>query len=212
MDRQRRSEHRSRRRQRRSLTNILNGFQQGEFLYPGYGFQNSPSGGHIAFDDRGGPKGGEEIAYWNGHFPTGLYGIAAQSISGVATSFTFDVYANGSLVNEYYFADDGVTLIKSTQVTRTLQPGQLFTALVPVPAIPLLESVVDDDPAGNPNPGITPGSFGTNIQTALTAINNANQAPAVQSAVVTPAIQSTIVSTPPHMHFLPTKNGVVMHR
>ena len=41
------------------LTNISEGFQQGEFLYPGYGFQNSASGGHIPFDDRGWPKGGE---------------------------------------------------------------------------------------------------------------------------------------------------------
>jgi hypothetical protein len=199
------------------FTNISNGFQQGEFLYPGFGFQNSPSGGHIPYDDRGGPTGGEEIAYWSGIAPTGLYGIAAQSISGVATSFTFDVYSNGTLVNEYYFADDGVTLIKSTQVTRILQPGQNFAALVAIPPIPLLESVVSDDPAGNPNPGINAQSFTNNIQLALASINGSNQTAAqpaaVAPAVVTAPVVHTIVpSAPPVLHFLPTKNGIVSHR
>jgi hypothetical protein len=205
------------------LTNILNGFQQGEFLYPGYGFQNSPSGGHIPYDDRGGPTGGQEIAYWTGSFPTGLYGIAAQSISGAATSFTFDVYANGSLVNEYYFASDGVTLIKSTQVTRTLQPGQTFAALVPVPAVPLLESVVPDDPAGNPNPGINAGSFTANIQTALAAITASNQTaaePAIQPAVAAqpavavlqPTIQSAVYVAPTPAHYMATRYTMLRPR
>jgi hypothetical protein len=198
------------------LTNIMNGFQQGEFLYPGYGFQNSPSGGHIPYDDRGGPTGGEEIAYWTGAYPAGLYGIAAQSISGAATSFTFDVYANGTLVNEYYFADDGFTLIKSTQVTRTLQPGQNFAALVPIPAVPLLESVIPDDPAGNPNPGINAGSFDANIQTVLASISGSKQTsaqPAVQTvAIAQPTIQPVVPAAPPVLHFLPTKNGIVSRR
>jgi hypothetical protein len=198
------------------LTNILNGFQQGEFLYPGYGYQNSPSGGHIPYDDIGGPTGGQEIAYWTGTFPTGLYGIAAQSISGAATSFTFDVYANGTLVNEYYFASDGVTLIKSTQVTRTLQPGQNFAALVPVPAVPLLEGVVPDDPAGNPNPGINAGSFTSNIQTALASISGSSQTsaqPAVQTvAAAQPAVRPVVPEAPVALHFLPTKNGISTRR
>jgi hypothetical protein len=200
------------------LTNILNGFQQGEFLYPGYGFQNSPSGGHIPFDDRGGPTGGEEFAYWTGNFPSGLYGIAAQSISGGPTSFTFDVYANGALVNEYFIASDGFTLLKTTQLTRTLQPGQFFAALVLVPPSPLLEGLTSDDPAGNPNPGINAGSFTSNLQAALTSINAANQ-PAVQPAVKTLSVNNTVVAyvppapaPPPVLHFLPTKSGIVTRR
>jgi hypothetical protein len=147
------------------LTNIAIGFQQGEFLYPGFGFQNSPSGGHIAFDDRGGPKGGEEIAYWSGPFPTGLYGIAAQSISGPATSFTFNVYANGVPLNMYYFNADGTALVKSTQVTHDLAPGQSDTAIIPIPPVAILEQKIPNDPA--PNPGITPASFNTASQSIV---------------------------------------------
>jgi hypothetical protein len=149
------------------LNNIIAGFKQGEFLYPGYGYQDSPSGGHIPFDNRGGPTGGEEFAYWSGKYPTGLYGIAAQSISGKATSFTFDVYASGKLLNEYYFSSDGSTLIKSTQVTRTLPAGQNFTAIIPIPSLAELESVIPNDPAGNPNKGITSA-----IRTALASTSH----------------------------------------
>ncbi|HEX4054872.1 MAG TPA: hypothetical protein VHX86_11455 [Tepidisphaeraceae bacterium] len=186
------------------LINILNGFQQGEFLYPGYGYQNSPSGGHIPYDDRGGPTGGQEIAYWTGSFPSGLYGIAAQSISGAATSFTVGVFANGVLVNEYYFASDGVSLIKSTQVTRTLQPGQLFSALVPIPPVGLLEQLTPDDPVGNPNPGIGPGSFNNAVQPA------AVQPAAVQAStsVAHPAVKTAAQTS----RYLPTKNGVLVRR
>jgi len=35
-------------------------FTPDEFLYPGYGLNHSKSGGEIAFDHRGGPKGGTE--------------------------------------------------------------------------------------------------------------------------------------------------------
>ncbi len=139
------------------LTNIAIGFQQGEFLYPGYGFQSSASGGHIAFDDRGGPKGGEEIVYWSGKFPTGLYGIAAQSISGPATSFTFNVFANGVPQEMLYFNSAGTALVKSTQVTHDLEPGQNDTALILIPPVAIVNEKIPDDP--NPNPGINPGSF-----------------------------------------------------
>jgi hypothetical protein len=202
------------------FTDISNGFQVSEFLYPGFGYQNSPSGGHIPYDDRGGPTGGQEIAYWTGTFPTGLYGIAAQSISGVATSFTFDLYANGKLMTEYYFADNG-DFVKSTQVTRVLQPGQNFATVVAVPAVPQLEApgAVDDDPAGNPNPGITPGSFTNNLQIALSAMNASNQTsaqPAAKSLAITNHVVAFVPPpvpvSPPVLHFLPTKNGIVTRR
>jgi hypothetical protein len=166
------------------LTNISEGFQQGEFLYPGYGFQNSPSGGHIPYDDRGGPKGGEEIAYWSGSYPTGLYGIAAQSISGPATSFTFNVYANGVPQYMYYFNSAGTALVKSTQVTQELQPGQNATALVLIPPVAVLEQKIPDDP--NPNPGITAASF-------------ANESPGIltkSTSVQTPSGPVLATSTP----------------
>jgi hypothetical protein len=141
------------------LQNILAGFQKVEFLYPGNGLNNSPSGGHIPYDDIGGPTGGMEVAYWLGPHPPGLYGIGAQHISGAATSFTFNVFEFGKPVEMFYFASDGVTLVKSTQMTGTLQPGAFATALAPVPDQALLDQIIPDDPNGNPNPGIGPGSF-----------------------------------------------------
>ncbi|MGD0767296.1 MAG: hypothetical protein ABSB42_03640 [Tepidisphaeraceae bacterium] len=155
------------------LTNIANGFQKVEFLYPGYGMQNSPSGGHIPYDDLGGPAGGEEIAYWLGSHPTGLYGIGAQFISGVPTSYTFNVFENGQPVEMFYFASDGVTLIKSTQETRTLGPGQFSGSLVLIPDQPLIDQIIPDDPAGNPNPGINPPG-----------VNSASFAPAVHALAI----------------------------
>ena len=152
------------------LQNILNGFQKVEFLYPQAGLNNSASGGHIPYDDLGGPTGGEEIAYWLGPHPTGLYGIGAQSISGSATSFTFNVYENGQPLEMFYFASDGVTLVKSVQMTSTLQPGAFSTALIPVPDQALLDGIIPDDPNGNPNPGIGPGSFSNSNPSVMPAV------------------------------------------
>lgn len=167
------------------LTNISEGFQQGEFLYPGFGFQSSASGGHIAFDDRGGPKGGEEIAFWSGPFPTGLYGIAAQSISGAATSFTFNVYANGVPQYMYYFNTAGTALVKSTQVTHELQPGQNDTALILIPPVALLEQKIPNDP--NPNPGITPASFSNATPGKVTKATSVHTTDTPIRAIITPA-------------------------
>ncbi len=152
------------------LQNILNGFQKVEFLYPGYGLQNSPSGGHIPYEDLGGPSGGEEVAYWLGSHPNGLYGIGAQFISGVPTSFTFDVYDNGQPVEMFYFASDGVTLIKSTQETRTIGPGQFYGSLAAIPDQPILDEITPDDPAGNPNPGINPPGVNASLVPAAHAL------------------------------------------
>ena len=151
------------------LQNILNGFQKVEFLYPGYGLQNSPSGGHIPYDDIGGPNGGEEIAYWLGSHPSGLYGIGAQFISGEPTSFTFNVFENGQPVEMFYFASDG-SLIKSTQETRTIGPGQFYGSLAAIPDQPLLDLLTPDDPAGNPNPGINPPGVNTAVMPGVHAL------------------------------------------
>ena len=45
----------------------------GEAIYPAQGLTQSPSGGMIPFDHRGGPNGGIELVHWdNNDFPTGL--------------------------------------------------------------------------------------------------------------------------------------------
>ena len=102
---------------------FLSQFTKTEFLYPGYGMQNSPSGGHIPYDDIGGPTGGEEIAYWLGSHPTGLYGIGAQFVSGAPTSYTFNIYEYGQPVEMFYFDANG-DFVKSIQMTSTLSSGQ----------------------------------------------------------------------------------------
>jgi len=148
---------------------FLAGFQKSEFLYPGNGLNNSPSGGHIPYDDIGGPTGGEEIAYWLGSHPSGLYGIAAQSVSGPATSYTFNIYENGQPVNMFYFDANG-DFVKSTQMTSVIQPGTVTSALAAIPDQPFFDSIIPDDPAGNPNPGINASSFAPKLTPAVRAL------------------------------------------
>jgi len=137
---------------------FLSQFVSNEFLYPGNGQQNSASGGHIPYDDIGGPTGGEEIAYWLGNHPQGLYGIGAQFISGQPTSYTFNIYEYGKPVEMFYFDSNG-DFVKSTQMTSTLSSGQFGSAIAAIPDQAYFDGLIPNDPAGNPNPGIGPGSF-----------------------------------------------------
>ena len=54
-----------------------------EILFPAFGLNAVPSGGKIPFDNRGGPKGGMEVATWSGVAPHGIYGLGVQFVSGV---------------------------------------------------------------------------------------------------------------------------------
>jgi len=159
-------------------------FNGTELLYPGFGYQNSPSGGHVPFDNRGGPHGGEEFAYWSGAYPEGIYGFEALSISGVATSATLDVYANGKPLEMLTLPPTGspsnVLLYKSTQYTRVIQPGQAFAVEVDIPEIPqiLNSPFVAPDPAGDPNPGINPPG---------STVTSARSTPSVASSISLPS-------------------------
>jgi hypothetical protein len=155
------------------------GFVQGELLYPGYGYQNSPSGGHIPYDNRGGPTGGEEFAYWSGSYPNGIYGLAAIGVSGVPTSATLDIYADGKLVPQYYF-NNGV-FVHTTQVTTQISPGQQFSTIALVPSLAALLAVVPVDPNGDPNPGINAATVHASfVHTGSYSVLKAS-APAVKS-------------------------------
>ncbi|HMB94951.1 MAG TPA: FecR domain-containing protein, partial [Tepidisphaeraceae bacterium] len=123
-------------------------FNPSEFLYPGFGLNNTASGGHIAFDHRGGPNGGEEIAFWPKLIP-GLYGLSAQSISGATANFTFNAVVNGKAENVFAFADDG-SVVKSKQLARTILPGEQIVGLVAIPDSPTLDSIALDDPGSTP--------------------------------------------------------------
>jgi hypothetical protein len=150
-------------------------FASSEFLYPGYGYQNSPSGGHIPYDDVGGPTGGEEIAYWLGPHPSGLYGLGALFIAGVPTSFTFNVFEYGKPVNMFYFNSD-FNFVKGTQMTSTIGPGGFGSAIAAIPDEPYFDGIVPTDP--NPNPGINPSSFAP----ALRAISMGKIVPSQDAA------------------------------
>jgi hypothetical protein len=73
----------------------INNYPVPEYLYPGFGQNHSPGGGTIPYDNRGGPNGGMEIAYWGANYPKGLYYITALQASGGPALVTFDMFVNG---------------------------------------------------------------------------------------------------------------------
>jgi hypothetical protein len=68
---------------------------QNSTVYPVSGFNLTPQGGATAFDHRGGPNGGMEIAYWLNTPPDGRYFIGAQHITGPNVVATMDVFRDG---------------------------------------------------------------------------------------------------------------------
>ena len=64
-------------------------------VYPIGGRNVLQNGGRTAFDHRGGPNGGMEIAFWPGTFPNGTYQVGSQHISGAVTPATLDVFQGG---------------------------------------------------------------------------------------------------------------------
>jgi hypothetical protein len=164
---------------------FLSQFTKDEFLYPGNGEQNSPSGGHIPYDDIGGPTGGEELAYWLGPHPQGLYGIGAQFISGVPTSYTFNIYEYGQPVEMFYF-DSAGNFVKSTQMTSTLSAGEFGSAIAAIPDQSFFDGLIPNDPAGNPNPGINPSSFAPAVRMISMAQKSPSQNLASPSASARP--------------------------
>jgi hypothetical protein len=125
--------------------NNPNGFQANEFLYPGYGLNVSKSGGEIPYDDRGGPKGGTELAFWN-KAPQGVYGIGAVLISGPPVDIKINAFMDGKL-QSLFFIDSGGNFVKNTTLEETitsagLQGGPLFF----IPPVSLLEDGVPVGP------------------------------------------------------------------
>jgi hypothetical protein len=75
---------------------------QGEYIQPVLPLGTSPSGGHILFDNLGGPTGGYEvIVYPNLNFPDNkTYNLEALNVGSVPTTVTFDAFINGSKLNK----------------------------------------------------------------------------------------------------------------
>jgi len=63
--------------------------------------------------------------------PSGLYGIGAQFVSGVPTSYTFNIFEYGQPVEMFYFDANG-DFVKSTQMTSTLSPGEFGSAIAAI--------------------------------------------------------------------------------
>jgi hypothetical protein len=150
-------------------------FNPTDFLYPGFGLNNTADGGHIPFDHRGGPNGGEEIAFWTKAIP-GLYGLSAKSVSGAPATFTFNAVANGKPLEIY-----SQELTKATQLQRNISPGQEIVALVPVPTSDLFNGLLPNDPSPS-----LPGDD-SNV-TATSAVKSKANVARSSTPAITPAI------------------------
>jgi hypothetical protein len=158
---------------------LLVGIQTGlnEFLYPGFGLNHSASGGTIPFDNRGGPNGGTELAYWNTP-PQGLYGISAIHMSGAPALVSFNVFLDGKPLDNLttlqvdstgnlVLGSDGnptFALVKSSQINRPLS-----TPSVPPPAS-----------------GFGPGSGAASVQAFIPSIPSADGPVPVEPPVTFP--------------------------
>lgn len=114
------------------------GFHTSEFLYPGYGLDHSKSGGTIPFDDRGGPQGGTELAFWN-TAPHASYGIGALLISGPPVELKVNVFLKGQ-EQSIFFIDPKGNFVKTKTLDVTLTNTSLIGGPIAfIPAVPLLE-------------------------------------------------------------------------
>ncbi|MDB5292926.1 MAG: hypothetical protein JWL69_4167 [Phycisphaerales bacterium] len=188
---------------------LLSNFQPTEFLYPGFGLNHSKAGGTIPFDNRGGPNGGTEIAYWKGsNFPHGLYGISAVHESGGPALVSFNVFLNGKpLDNMTTFQVDSTgnlvtdpatgfpILIKNSQITRPLNaPSKPSAAFGPnagvtsvlefIPSVPALDDPVPVEPPVT----FPPPASGKATKTAHAKATPAKTAAAAKTAIPAPLL------------------------
>ena len=70
-----------------------------EFIYPGFGLQQSPAGGRTAFNHGGGPGGGQEIVFYPDTFVPGQYTAQALLASRQPTDFTLNAFLDGQPIN-----------------------------------------------------------------------------------------------------------------
>jgi hypothetical protein len=120
------------------LTIISQGFQPTEFLYPGFGCNVTPDGGYIAYDNRGGPKGGMEIASFPSVPAEAAYGIAALFITGKPVDVTIDAFINGQKGQIFFLANPNNVnslTIANQEVQKLRAPGDFATANFTIPAL-----------------------------------------------------------------------------
>lgn len=93
----------------------------GEILYPIGALSTNSSGGHVAFDHRGGPNGGIEVIYFDKVPADGLYAIGLTLASGPATQANVDAFLNGKRVGIF----DGHSTVQSITTTVPVPTGQV---------------------------------------------------------------------------------------
>lgn len=124
---------------------LLGAFEPSEVLYPGFGLNTTRTGGRILVDNRGGPRGGQEVGFYN-TAENGFYGLQALHAGGPGGKVSFSAYLDGkpqllfaSAVdangNPVPLPDGGFDTEFSNVITRYVAPGDLgaATALIPFP-------------------------------------------------------------------------------
>ena len=159
---------------------ISNGFKPTEILFPGYGLNVSTSGGLIPYDHRGGKSGGTEIAYWQGSFPTGVYGVGALHASGGDANFKINAYLDGQALPIFAFDAEG-NVVKVNTFTGSLSAGGGDGAILFVPRNPGFEEV-------------TPAAGDAVARAAVARAIGATAGPAVASPAAKPAGSKAFVS------------------
>lgn len=119
-----------------------NFFEPKTVIFPGFGLQTAPSGGRMPYDHRGGPNGGEEICFWPGVFPSGVFGFGAINNSqDTPADVRFNAYLNGEKLTLYTFNDQGA-IVRSTGFRRTIAPDDTDATIALSPPVPQLEDPV----------------------------------------------------------------------
>jgi hypothetical protein len=96
-----------------------------EFIYPGFGLDQSRSGGRTDFDHRGGANGGHEIVYWKKPLTSATYSIIVDRVSGDPTPVTVNLFKAGTKLDMYsnFFEGTGPTTVTPTLTTQNIDLG-----------------------------------------------------------------------------------------
>lgn len=128
-------------------------FNPSVILFPGDGLQTAPSGGRIPYNHRGGRNGGQEICFWQGTFPSGVYGFGAFNNSTTTpVDVRFNAFLEGEKVPMYTF-DADFNLVRANGIRRTILPvdddpdtPSSEAMIVPVPRSELFELIIPEVP------------------------------------------------------------------
>ena len=124
-------------------TTILgNFFEPQTVLYPGFGLEQAPSGGRIAFNHKGGANGGQEICFWPGVFPSAVYGFGAiNNSTAEPVDVKFNAFLNGEKLTLYTFNEQNA-IVRSKGFLQTIPADGTAATIALVPPVAFLEDPV----------------------------------------------------------------------